>query len=67
MSVRERVEIRVSEAVSGQWKKAAERQGLTLSDWLRRAANERAALETVLSDMEESGMAFPTGPSSSTL
>ena len=59
MSGRERVEIRVSDMVSERWRLAAERQGLTLSDWLRRAANERASLEKVLSDMEESGLASP--------
>jgi hypothetical protein len=53
MPGRERFEIRLSDALREQWDKAAARQGLTLTDWLKRAANERAALEKVLSDMEE--------------
>jgi uncharacterized protein (DUF1778 family) len=67
MPGRERFEIRLSDALREQWDKAAARQGLTLTDWLKRAANERAALEKVLSDMEESGIASPQPPSGSTL
>jgi hypothetical protein len=61
-----RIHIRVTDGELGRWQGAAQRQGLTLSAWLRRAANERAALEKVLSDMEHpmenSGLASENAP-----